>query len=149
MSTMHAAQISQTEFEIDLYASDMTVAREIITGLAKQPKQSSPKYFYDQKGSELFDHITQLDEYYIPRVERDIFADNLVEICAEIGTDCAFIEPGAGACEKVRWLLPELAPSVYMPMDISAVYLHKNAALLADAYPELVVKPVVLICIQY
>ena len=121
-------------------ASD-PIAEEVLAGLACTPKRIAPKYFYDQRGSALFDAICDLDEYYIPRVERAIFAEHARAICAAIGTGKTVIEPGAGSCEKIKWLLPELRPAAYVPMDISAEHLHASAAALRTDYPELTVTP--------
>jgi dimethylhistidine N-methyltransferase len=117
------------------------VELEIIAGLSQKPKQISPKYFYDKKGSALFDAITELDEYYVPRVEREIFMQHREEICATVGKGVTLIEPGAGSCEKIRWLLPELEPAAYVPMDISSEHLQASAAALSDDYAELKVTP--------
>ena len=73
-----------------------SIEQEVLEGLAQQPKQISPKFFYDQQGSELFDAITDLDEYYLPRVEREIFLQQRAEICAAIGEGAVVVEPGAG-----------------------------------------------------
>ena len=63
------------------------------------------------KGSELFEAIVDLDEYYLPDVEtRDLLGEHRDEICATIGKGKTLVEPGAGSCEKVKWLLPELEP---------------------------------------
>jgi len=140
---MYAQQLMSAEFIAEQPVSDNTISLEIINGLLQNPKQIAPKYFYDQQGSELFDAITRLNEYYITRVERAILADNRKAISAEIGSGCALIEPGAGSCEKVQWLMPELNPAVYVPMDISAEHLYKSAACIDEAYPELAVTPVV------
>jgi dimethylhistidine N-methyltransferase len=120
------------------------IAAEVLAGLARSPKQISPKYFYDQKGSALFDAITRVDEYYVPRVEQQIFDQFRDEICTAIGTGATLIEPGAGSCEKVKWLLPDLQPEVYIPMDISGEHLEVSAAELNNVYPDLHVKPQVL-----
>ena len=119
----------------------LSVEAEVIAGLARQPRQISPKYFYDQKGSELFDAITGVDEYYVPRVEKQIFEQYADEMCAAIGKGVTLIEPGAGSCEKIKWLLPELEPATYVPMDISAEHLEISAQALGDAYPELCIEP--------
>jgi dimethylhistidine N-methyltransferase len=140
---MYVQQRMSAELMAEQPVSDNTTSLEVINGLLKNPKQIAPKYFYDQKGSELFDAITRLDEYYITRVERAILVANRKAISAEIGSGCALIEPGAGSCEKVQWLMPELNPAVYVPMDISAEHLYKSAACLDEAYPELAVTPVV------
>jgi len=117
------------------------VAAEVLAGLARTPKQISPKFFYDETGSELFDEITRLNEYYLPRVERQIYAEHYEAICEHIGAGRTFIEPGAGSCAKVRWLLPKLAPAAYVPMDISAEHLQASAAQLSADVADLNVVP--------
>jgi len=123
---------------VDNHAS---TEREVLAGLMQQPKRISPKYFYDQKGSALFDAITGLDEYYLPRVEKEIFSRHGAEMCAVIGKGAAVIEPGAGSCEKIKSLLPELQPSAYVPMDISGEHLQASAASFSDEYPGIPVVP--------
>ncbi len=118
-----------------------SVAAEVLAGLSQNPKQIAPKYFYDQKGSALFDTITQLDEYYLLRVEQQIFRTYRDAMCAAIGKGVTLIEPGAGSCEKVQWLLPELEPAAYVPMDISAEHLRISVQALNTAYPQLRVIP--------
>jgi dimethylhistidine N-methyltransferase len=119
------------------------MACEALDSLLQTPKRISPKYFYDPIGSALFNTITELDEYYIPRVEQNIFECYKSEMCEEIGKQRTIVEPGAGSCEKIKWLLPELEPATYVPMDISASHLRENAANLRMAYPELAVSPLV------
>jgi L-histidine N-alpha-methyltransferase len=70
-------------------------AQEVIAGLSPTPEQVSPKYFYDEKGSALFDAITKLDEYYVPRVEKAIIERHRAEICAAIGSGTTLVESGA------------------------------------------------------
>jgi dimethylhistidine N-methyltransferase len=122
-------------------AQPSAVAAEVLAGLARTPKQISPKYFYDQKGSALFDAITELDEYYLPRVEQQIFSAYRDAMCAAIGKGVTIIEPGAGSCEKIRWLLPELELAAYVPMDISGEHLQASAQALREDYAELSIKP--------
>ena len=119
------------------------MANEVLNDLLQSPKKIASKYFYDQRGSELFDAITELDEYYIPSMEKEIFGRYKVEICEEIGEARTIVEPGAGSCEKIKWLLPELKPASYVPMDISATHLRDNAASLHLTYPDLTVSPLV------
>ncbi len=116
---------------------------EVLTGLAQSPKQISPKYFYDQQGSVLFDAITDLDEYYLPRIEKQIFAEYRDAICAAVGKGVTLVEPGAGSCEKIKWLLPDLQPAAYVPMDISGEHLQDSAALLSEEFAGLTVLPLV------
>lgn len=121
-------------------AGDPT-AEEVLEGLARRPRQIAPKYFYDEQGSELFDAITELDEYYIPRVEASIFAEHHRDICDAIGPGKTIVEPGAGSCEKIKWLLPHLGAVGYVPMDISGEHLRISAASLRREFPELIVEP--------
>jgi dimethylhistidine N-methyltransferase len=131
-----------TAEKIEQPSDELTqVAQEVIAGLSQSPKQVSPKYFYDEKGSALFDAITELDEYYVPRVEKAILVDNRAEICAAIGSGMTLVEPGAGSCEKIRWLLPELDLAAYIPMDISGEHLQASAVALGDDYAELKITP--------
>ncbi len=113
------------------------LAAEILAGLAREPKQIAPKYFYNQAGAELFDAITELPEYYVTRVEAQIFREHRLAICTAIGSGAHVVEPGAGSCEKIRWLLPELEPVRYTPMDISAKHLHASAERLREEFPSL------------
>jgi dimethylhistidine N-methyltransferase len=114
---------------------------EVLAGLRSRPKYIAPKYFYNKKGAELFDAITELDEYYVTRTEEEIFRDHREQICESIGTGATVIEPGAGSCEKIRWLLPQLEPARYRPMDISAEHLQQSAQKLREDYPGLAVEP--------
>lgn len=110
---------------------------EIINGLKREQKRIDPKYFYDTRGSELFEKITELPEYYPTRTERQILerdAKAMSELC---GQNCVLIEPGSGSSEKVRLLLDSLKPAAYVPMDISADFLKQSAIQLAEEYPWL------------
>ena len=115
--------------------------QEVLAGLRSAPKAIAPKYFYNATGAALFDAITELDEYYVTRTEASIFREHRAAICAAIGTGVNLVEPGAGSCEKIRWLLPELAPGNYSPLDISAEHLARSAAKLAEEYPDLSITP--------
>ncbi|EED32351.1 probable methyltransferase [gamma proteobacterium NOR5-3] len=110
---------------------------EILAGLALPQKRVNPKWFYDQRGSELFDQITRLPEYYPTRTETAIINENRAAIAANCGDDSVFIEPGSGSSEKVRILLDAVRPAVYVPVDISADFLQQSARTLGDEYPWL------------
>lgn len=138
---MSGSALRRTLNDTDCSDSQTLTEREVIAGLARQPKRISPKYFYDQKGSALFDAITSLDEYYLPRVEKEIFDRHRDEMCAAIGKGAAVIEPGAGSCEKIKNLLPELEPAAYVPMDISGEHLQASAADFRAEYPGIPVAP--------
>jgi dimethylhistidine N-methyltransferase len=117
-------------------------AREAIGDLSQRPKRLSPKYFYDATGSELFEAITRLPEYYPTRTELSILRDRGSDIAALIPKGAALIEFGAGATTKVRLLLENCAISAYVPVDISGDFLHGQANALRRDFPGLAVYPV-------
>lgn len=115
---------------------------EIISGLQREQKSIDPKYFYDIRGSELFEQITELPEYYPTRTERQILQRESQAMAEYCGQNCVLIEPGSGSSEKVRLLLDSLKPAAYVPMDISADFLKKSAIQLAAEYPWLNIQAV-------
>ena len=115
---------------------------EIMQGLTAPQKTVNPKWFYDERGSHLFDQITRLPEYYPTRTELAILQDNCAEISAHCGDGCLLIEPGSGSSEKVRTLLQHLRPTAYVPMDISADFLRSAALQLGEEYPWLDIQAV-------
>jgi dimethylhistidine N-methyltransferase len=121
---------------------DCTFAQDVITGLSQQPKRLSPKYFYDETGSKLFEQITLLPEYYPTRTELRILRDRGAEIAAAIPKNAALIEFGAGATTKVRLLLKQCAFKAYVPVDISGDFLNGQASALREDFPNLAVYPV-------
>ena len=116
---------------------------ELLEGLEVRPRKIDPKFFYDERGSELFSLICELEEYYPTRTEIGIFRDQSADIAAAIGPDCELVEPGAGACEKVRYLLEDLRPGAYLPLDISGDFLLAATQELQRDFPALDVRPVV------
>jgi L-histidine N-alpha-methyltransferase len=117
---------------------------EIIAGLKAPQKRISPKYFYDQRGSELFDAICTLPEYYPTRTEFGIMERYLPEIADLVGPGAAVIEFGAGSSAKARRLLAALhEPVAYVPVEISGEYLNGQAEELARDFPDVSVVPVV------
>jgi dimethylhistidine N-methyltransferase len=119
-----------------------TFASDVIEGLSKFPKRLSPKYFYDAAGSELFEQITVLPEYYPTRTELGILRDRAGEIAAIIPEGAALVEFGAGATTKVRLLLEQCAFGAYVPVDISGDFLKAQADALRQDFPKLAVYPV-------
>jgi len=116
---------------------------EILRGLTASQKRLSPKYFYDKHGSELFDRICSLPEYYPTRTELDLMEDHVVEIGALVGERAAVIELGAGSSIKVRRLLDGLrAPAAYVPVDISPEFLLDQVESLRADYPGVHMQPV-------
>jgi dimethylhistidine N-methyltransferase len=117
---------------------------EILAGLRAPQKRISPKYFYDQRGSELFDEICELPEYYPTRTERAIMETHLPQIAELVGPRVSVIEFGAGSNVKAKQLLAGLhEPVAYVPVEISGEYLFEQAAELAREFPELSIEPVV------
>jgi dimethylhistidine N-methyltransferase len=119
-----------------------TFAGDVIDGLSQHPKRLSPKYFYDATGSELFEQITLLPEYYPTRTELAILRDRAGETSAIIPDGAALVEFGAGATTKVRLLLNQCKFSAYVPVDISGDCLKAQADVLRQDFPALDVYPV-------
>ncbi len=118
--------------------------REIVDGLSGEVKKISPKYFYDERGSQLFDEITRLPEYYLTGTELGIMRDNMDEICTLVGEQASLIEFGSGSSLKTRLLLDHLSKlAAYVPVDISGDYLYACATQIRDEYPQIDVLPVV------
>jgi len=116
---------------------------EVLRGLRSPQKELPCKLFYDDRGSQLFEQITSLDEYYPTRAEQRIMRAAGTEIAARAGPECLLIEYGSGSSQKTRILLDNLeSPAGYVPIDISREQLQESAAALADAYPGLRVLPV-------
>src|SRR5258706_2534794 len=119
-----------------------TFAGDVIDGLSQHPKRLSPKYFYDATGSELFEQITLLPEYYPTRTELTILRDRASEISAVVPKGAALVEFGAGATTKVRLLLNQCAFGAYVPVDISGDFLKAQADAMRKEFPALDVYPV-------
>jgi dimethylhistidine N-methyltransferase len=117
-------------------------AGDVIDDLSQHPKRLSPKYFYDATGSELFEQITLLPEYYPTRTELGILRDRAGEIAAIIPEGAALVEFGAGATTKVRLLLEQCAFGAYVPVDISGDFLKAQADALRKDFATLSVYPV-------
>jgi L-histidine Nalpha-methyltransferase len=122
--------------------SDPQFKADVLAGLAGPRRAIPARWFYDERGSELFDDITKLAEYYPTRVETALLADCRTHIAAQIGADHAVVEFGAGSATKTPLLLDAIAPSAYVPIDISGDYLRDAAAVLQAKFPELPVYPV-------
>jgi dimethylhistidine N-methyltransferase len=117
-------------------------ALDALEGLTRTPKTLSPKYFYDAAGSDLFEQITLLPEYYPTRTELGILRDRGAEIAKLIPKGAALVEFGAGATTKVRLLLKHCAFAAYVPVDISGEFLEQQAKGLRQDFPDLAVHPV-------
>ncbi len=116
---------------------------DVLAGM-RQPNRALPcKYFYDERGSKLFDEICELDEYYPTRTELRIMDEYAQEIADQIGSGVRLVEYGSGSSIKTRILLDHLdSPAAYVPVDISQEHLQNTADVLNAAYPEIEILPV-------
>ena len=121
----------------------ITPARSSSFGVGGSPRRISPKFFYDAAGSQLFDRICELPEYYPTRTEVRILTERASEIAAQIGPHAEVIEFGAGSATKTPLLLEAIRPAAYAPVDISGDYLNGSAAALQQRFPSLEVLPVI------
>jgi L-histidine Nalpha-methyltransferase len=117
-------------------------AAAVRQGLAQPQKIIPARFFYDNLGSQLFEAITDLPEYYPTRTEIGILSGCAGDIAAAIGPGRAVVEFGSGSSAKTPLLLRAIAPAAYVPVDISAEFLHQSAAALAADFPGLAVLPV-------
>jgi len=120
---------------------------EVLDGLSKSPRQLPYKFFYDQRGAQLFQEICDLPEYYITRTEIEILRLHGADMAKALGPQVELIGLGTGAGTKARILLEELHnPAVYVPIDISKEQLEKSSARFREMFPTLQVLPV---CVDY
>lgn len=114
-----------------------------IAGLNQSPKRLPCKYFYDQRGSQLFDQICETDDYYLTRTETAIMQQYAGEMGECLGDEVMLVEFGSGSSIKTRFLLDHLIqPAAYVPVDISHEHLHQTAEQISGDYPEVQVIPV-------
>ncbi len=125
----------------------LNMAADVRAGLLAEPKELAPKYFYDERGSQLFERITELEEYYPTRAERSILAGRSAEIVAAAGAPNTLVELGSGSASKTRHLLSAMRDAgclrTYVPVDISEEITHETAELLVEEYPGLAVRGLV------
>lgn len=120
-----------------------SMTKEVKEGLRKSAKQLPSKFFYDERGSELFEQITYLDEYYLTRTEKAILKENISEISKRIGSNAMLVELGSGSSKKTRLLLDQVSDlAAYIPVDISEDYLLKVVNRLRIDYPKISVIPI-------
>ena len=110
---------------------------ELLAGLNAPQAWIPAKYFYDTLGSQLFDAITSLPEYYLTRSEAAIFSRDIGDIARAVGTGCNLIDLGAGNCEKAASLFASLKPARYVAVDLSADYLETTLARLRHQFPDI------------
>ncbi|REJ70324.1 MAG: L-histidine N(alpha)-methyltransferase [Planctomycetota bacterium] len=120
-----------------------TFLEDVVIGLSRGAKRLPSKYFYDHRGSKLFEQICQLDEYPVTRSELAIMRRFADEMAAQIGPGVMLVEYGSGSSVKTRLLLDHLEdPIAYVPVDISRRHLQLTAERLSAAYPDVQVLPV-------
>lgn len=128
--------------ERDAAGVDTAFRADVLAGLAEPQKAVPARWFYDDAGSQLFEDITQLPEYYPARAETEILRGRAAELADLIGPGRAVVEFGSGSSVKTPLLLSAIAPSAYVPLDISGDFLRAAAADLAAKFPGLPVLPV-------
>lgn len=117
---------------------------DVLAGLAQPHKTLPSRWLYDQRGSELFEEITRLDEYYLTRTETAILRRRAGEMAELLGKDVALLEYGAGAAIKTEILIAALeAPRIYAPIDIAADFLAQTMERIRDRFPELPTRPII------
>ncbi|MFG2616382.1 L-histidine N(alpha)-methyltransferase [Streptomyces sp. NPDC048507] len=131
---MNDFQLTRT---LDEHAADAALRTDVLSGLTRSPKELPPKWFYDARGSELFEEITRLPEYYPTRAEREILLERAQEIAAVTGAR-TLVELGSGSSEKTRHLIEALpALETYVPVDVSESALTGAAEALLAEHPGL------------
>jgi dimethylhistidine N-methyltransferase len=131
----------------DLAPSEESFRDAVLAGLGHEAKTLPCKFFYDARGSALFEEICEVPEYYLTRTEIAILEEHAGAIARHIGAHCRLVELGSGSSRKVRILLEALeAPAAYVPVDISREHLREAAARLAADFPDL---DVIAVCADY
>jgi dimethylhistidine N-methyltransferase len=132
---------------LDLAPGEESFRDAVLHGLARSRKAIPCKFFYDERGSALFERICRLPEYYLTRTEIAILEENADEIAAQMGAYSRIIEFGSGASHKARILLQALdRPIAYVAVDISREHLREAAGALAEDFPEVAV---IAVCADY
>ena len=121
---------------------DRAFRADVLAGLSQQQKAVPARWFYDERGSELFEDITRVEEYYPTRAETEILNDRGGEFAELIGAGRAVVEFGSGSSVKTPLLLKAIDPAAYVPLDISGEFLRAAAADLSAKFPGLPVHPV-------
>lgn len=125
-----------------MFEVDPQFRADVLTGLAGPRRAIPARWFYDERGSELFDEITRLPEYYPTRVETALLAQCRADVAQRVGPGTAVIEFGAGSATKTPLLLEAVTPSAYVPIDISGDYLREAAGVLQANFSSLSVIPI-------
>jgi dimethylhistidine N-methyltransferase len=142
-----AAQVSEEKFVLhNLVKREPRagLAEDVRRGLSSQPKRFLPKYFYDQLGSQLFEAICLLPEYYLTRAENEILEQYADEIVSSVEGETTLLEMGSGSASKTRLIIEALLRKqrelLFIPVDISASALDSSSRILLQSYPQLKVE---------
>jgi L-histidine N-alpha-methyltransferase len=122
--------------------ADPAFRADVLAGLTARPRAIPARWFYDRDGSELFEAITDLPEYYPTRIETALLAAHCGEVAALVGPNRAVVEFGSGSSAKTPHLLAAVEPAAYVPIDISGDFLRASAAALAADFPKLPIMPI-------
>ena len=121
--------------------ADPQFRADVVEGLTRRPRAIPARWFYDRRGSELFEAITDLPEYYPTRTEAALLGAIGPEIAARVGEGRAVVEFGSGSSTKTPLLLAAIRPSAYVPIDISGDFLRESSRALSRRFPDLLVLP--------
>jgi dimethylhistidine N-methyltransferase len=121
--------------------ADPQFRADVLAGFAQSPRAIPARWFYDRRGSELFEAITGLPEYYPTRTERAILEQACPEVATLAGRGRAVVEFGSGSSAKTPILLRAVAPDAYVPIDISGAFLRESSRALSAQFPELLILP--------
>jgi len=122
---------------------DPAFREDVLAGLSAPIPAVPARWLYDRRGSELFDEITRLPDYYPTRTETALLDQILPDVASRIPRGAAVVEFGAGSATKTPLLLEAIHPATYVPVDISGDYLRDSASEVAERFPEISVEPVV------
>ncbi len=128
--------------DLDEQGIDRAFRADVLAGLAQEQKAIPARWLYDDAGSQLFEDITQVPEYYPTRAETEILENRGEEFAEAIGPDRAVVEFGSGSSVKTPLLLKAIEPGAYVPLDIAGDFLRAAAADLSAKFPGLPVHPV-------
>ncbi|WP_210357362.1 MULTISPECIES: L-histidine N(alpha)-methyltransferase [Sphingomonas] len=121
--------------------ADPQFRADVLAGLERRPRAIPARWFYDRRGSELFEAITDLPEYYPTRTETQILRNHCPDVARIVGAGRAVVEFGSGSSTKTPLLLRCVEPAAYVPIDISGDFLRDSARALSQGFPDLTVLP--------
>lgn len=137
-----------TDFQADLTASnpaqtDDQFREDVLRGLSQDQKTIPARWLYDFRGSQIFELITDLPEYYLTRTEVALLNEHVAKIARYVGPDAYVVEFGSGSSRKTQILLRAMPHAVYVPIDISGAFLQESSAALQSMFPAIQILPIV------